>query len=259
MGPGLNAVQDLVEKYGVIFCASAGNDGPGIETVGAPGGIVPGVVSVGAYVTTDMIRAEHSLLSGNAQVNSMLFTWSSRGPQLNGWSGVSVCAPGGAFASVPNWTQRGTQLMSGTSMSSPNCCGCIALILSGLKAQNIDYNPFGVKRALENTALTVDEPIGSGAGLIQVESAFDFLVEYKDNLFQRINFNVEYVKKSQHLKGIYIKNYDEVNETRDYLVTVDTNFYENQTRSFDIPQSLEDDLNLLKSNFSLKSRNKYFT
>ena len=165
LGPALTAVQDLVEKFGVIFVTSAGNNGPGIETVGAPGGSIPTVVSVAAYVTNDMIKAEHSLL-GNG--SSMLFSWSSRGPCIDGSWGVSVAAPGGAFAAVPNWSQRGTQLMSGTSMASPNCCGCLALILSGLKLSGIEFNPFGVKRAIENTALLVDEAIGCGAGLIQV-------------------------------------------------------------------------------------------
>ena len=54
-------------------------------------------------------------------------------------------------------------------MASPNCCGSLALILSGLKQRRVEFNPFGVKRALENTALPVDEVLGCGAGLIQVE------------------------------------------------------------------------------------------
>jgi tripeptidyl-peptidase-2 len=47
-----------------------------------------------------MLKAEHSVL-GNGK--SMLFTWSSRGPTKDGYEGVTVCAPGGAFASVPSW------------------------------------------------------------------------------------------------------------------------------------------------------------
>lgn len=101
---------------------------------------------------------------------------------------MTVTAPGGAVTSVPNWTLRKKQLMNGTSMSSPNACGCIgtetldeflkvemfpsfpALMISGLKSQSVVYSPASIKRVLENTAI----PLGShdsfsvGQGVIQV-------------------------------------------------------------------------------------------
>jgi tripeptidyl-peptidase-2 len=40
--------------------------------------------------------------------------------------------------------QRG-QLMNGTSMSSPNLTGCIALVLSALKAEGLAFTPQRVR------------------------------------------------------------------------------------------------------------------
>lgn len=132
--------------------------------------------------------------------------------------------------------------MSGTSMSSPNCCGCLALILSGLKQNRIEFNPFGVKRAIENTALNVDEIIGTGAGLIQVEKAFDYLVAYKESILQKVHFDVRHTLRSKNYRGIYLKSADDLVETRDYLVTVEPVFFENKLKTL-ITTEKQSDLN----------------
>jgi tripeptidyl-peptidase-2 len=134
-------------------------------------------------------------------------------------------------------------------MSSPNCCGCIALILSGLKHQNVEVNPYAVKRAIENTANPIEELNGGGAGLIQVEKAFDYLIAYKDSLVQKLHFDVKYNVKSISFKGIYLKNHDEVNDTRDYQIVVEPKFFENKSRSFMPREELEKNEDLLNGWF----------
>ncbi|CDF36771.1 unnamed protein product [Chondrus crispus] len=193
-------VNKLVHNHNVLFLSSAGNDGPALSSVSAPGGTTDSLIGVGAYVTPEMLTQAYSLLhsefgskhpptppalpgtstpvrhhppdkgtlhqfgnDANA-VAGVPYTWSSRGPVSNGALGVSICAPGGAIAPVPLWMLRKKMLMNGTSMSSPSAAGAVAVIVSFLKKNRLPYTSALIRRAIENTARPLQPP-GLGPSL----------------------------------------------------------------------------------------------
>ncbi|KFM79321.1 Tripeptidyl-peptidase 2, partial [Stegodyphus mimosarum] len=210
----------VVNEHGVILVSSAGNHGPALSTIGTPPLMqTNSVIGVGAYVSPDMMIAEYSMREKKPGIG---YTWTSCGPGFNGELGVSVCAPGGAITSVPNWTLRGSQLMNGTSMSSPHVAGCISILLSGLIQKSIPYSPYSIKRAIQNTAFKVStwEPFSMGHGLIQVEKAFNHLVEYWDCVERCVRFHVV----SDHKNGIYLREPHQISRPSVHCISVEPIF-----------------------------------
>jgi tripeptidyl-peptidase-2 len=219
---------ELVRKHGVIFCASAGNAGPALSTVGAPGGTTSSLIGIGAHVSPQMAAAQYALRETGADLP---YTWTSRGPTFDGDIGVNLFAPGGAFAPVPQWTLEKSMQMNGTSMASPNCCGNFALVLSALKAQKIPYSPSSVRRAFENTAKHIDDasPWAQGAGLIQTPAALDALVRDVGRNSELLPLEVSIMGGG---RGIYLREPHEAGDDaqpQEFRVTVKPDFHPDAT------------------------------
>jgi hypothetical protein len=56
------------------------------------------------------------------------------------------------FNQVPLYKLHGTEMMNGTSMSSPNAVGALACVLSAAKQQRVPLTPLRIRLAMENSA-----------------------------------------------------------------------------------------------------------
>ena len=219
-GAVLEQLNALVDKHNVVFVASAGNNGPALSTVGCPGGNTSSLIGVGAFVSPDMMAGTYSLMSTKPGTP---YTWSSRGPATDGDLGVSISAPGGAFTSVPKWTLQRSQMMNGTSMSSPNACGCIALLLSALKTQSIPYTPATIKRTVENTATPLEshDSFSIGHGIVQIDEAYERFIEISDLPTTRVHFKVTVTGQQgqqQKCHGIYLRDAHHFKRSTDHKI-----------------------------------------
>ncbi len=212
---------EIVDQHGVIFVASAGNEGPALSTVGAPGGTTSSLLGIGAYVSPEMMAGAYTL---RESLLGMPYTWSSRGPTTDGDLGVDLFAPGGAVAPVPNYTRTRNLRMNGTSMASPNACGAIALLLSGLKDKQIAYGPPRIARALKNTATLIEGQtrFAQGAGLIQVDQAFQYLIDHAKDLGEDVHIKVA----ADGDRGIYLREPAETEKPSQHSIRLQPVFHE---------------------------------
>ncbi|PRW39066.1 Tripeptidyl-peptidase 2 isoform A [Chlorella sorokiniana] len=237
-GRFIQLAEELVYKHHVIFVASAGNAGPALSTVGAPGGTSSAVLGIGAYVSPALAAAGHSV-RGEMEAGQQ-YTWSSRGPAPDGDLGVNFSAPGGAIAPVPTWTQQKRQLMNGTSMASPCACGGLALLVSALKGEGQAVTPARIRRAVENTCLPVAErsPDGVltyGRGLLQVDSAYKYLrrsAELDVPADLRFEVTARRSDGSSSRRGIYLRDPQGAKQPLTFHVDVSPKLHEGaDTRS----------------------------
>jgi subtilisin family serine protease len=176
---------ELIDTYGVQMFISAGNDGPGTNTVGDPS-VADRVVSVGAAVSRETWAANYG---SGVERRYALFPFSAAGPRDDGGFKPTLAAPGASVNAIPTWLpgspveEAGYQLppgygmFNGTSMASPQATGAAALLLSAAGQYGVEAGPDALRTALISSA----EPIRGvqaheqGAGLIDTQAAWRLL------------------------------------------------------------------------------------
>jgi subtilisin family serine protease len=177
----------LIDKWGAQIFLSAGNSGPGVNTIGDPA-VATKAMAVGAYWTKDSVFANYGNTVPSAEA---LHDFSSRGPREDGGLKPEIVAPGNATSSVPTWQagqclsvpncSAGLGMFNGTSMAAPQASGAAALLLSAAKQSEVGHQPAQLRAALTSSARFIAnyKAHEQGFGLIQVGQAWDLL---KQNL-----------------------------------------------------------------------------
>lgn len=172
----------LIDIYGVQLVISAGNDGPGVNTIGDPG-LADHVISVGASISKETWAANYG---SNVTKKYDMLPFSSRGPREDGGFAPILTAPGAAINTTQTWLPGGPvkesgydlpagySMLQGTSMASPQAAGATALLLSAAKQKHIELPPADLRTALTSTATHIkDVPAhAQGSGLIDIVGAW---------------------------------------------------------------------------------------
>jgi len=173
----------LIDTYGVQLVISAGNSGPGANTIGDPG-LADKVISVGAAISKQTWAANYGSV---VEKKYAMMPFSSRGPREDGGFTPTLTAPGAAINSTQTWLPgapvaesgyslpAGYSMLQGTSMASPQAAGASALLLSAAKQKGIELEPATLRTALTSTADHIKgvQAYEEGAGLINVVDAWD--------------------------------------------------------------------------------------
>ncbi|MEU1037213.1 S8 family serine peptidase [Streptomyces sp. NPDC005551] len=173
----------LIDTYGVQLVISAGNSGPGANTIGDPG-LADKVISVGATISKRTWAANYG---SQVEKSYAMMPFSSRGPREDGGFTPTISAPGASINTTQTWLPGGPvaeagyslpagySMLQGTSMASPQAAGASALLLSAAKQKGIDLTPATLRTALNSTADHIKgvQAYEEGAGLINIGDAWE--------------------------------------------------------------------------------------
>ena len=177
----------LIDTYGVQLVISAGNEGPGVNTIGDPG-LADHVISVGASISKETWAANYG---SHVTKKYDMLPFSSRGPREDGGFAPILTAPGAAINTTQTWLPgspvkeagyslpAGYSMLQGTSMSSPQATGATALLLSAAKQKHFELAPADLRTALTSTATHIKgvPAHAQGAGLINIVGAWKQIVK----------------------------------------------------------------------------------
>jgi subtilisin family serine protease len=180
----------LIEQYNVQMFISAGNSGPGLNTIGDPS-VAGKVLSVGSYITKATWQKNYG---SDSQYGDNLHYYSSRGPREDGGFKPNIVAPGSAISTVPTWQAGGPvagtytlpagyAMFNGTSMASPQAAGAAALLVSAAKQSGVQHQPAQLRQAITSSAdydgqfgdLNRYQAFEIGNGLMNVGAAWNLL------------------------------------------------------------------------------------
>jgi len=159
----------LAANPGVAFAISAGNDGPGLSTLGFPGS-AERALTVGATFPLPFLAGAPE----DGRPDPVAY-FSSRGGEL---AKPDLVAPGVAYSTVPRWN-TGDERKGGTSMASPYAAGLLALLRSSAVAEKLNPNARQLKQALMVTARPLADAtyLDQGTGTPNIGSAWTWLRE----------------------------------------------------------------------------------
>jgi subtilisin family serine protease len=158
----------LVAHPGVVFAISAGNDGPGLSTLGFPASadlaFSAGAAFPGVYARPRTMGPPTGDIMG---------WWSSRGGEL---AKPDIITPGVAFSVVPRF-DRGEEFKGGTSMAAPYAAGLAARLMSAMREEGRRVTAADVQQALRASAgrLPGGAMLDEGPGQPDLESAYRWL------------------------------------------------------------------------------------
>ena len=161
----------LTQMNNTLFVISAGNSGPGRQTVGSPS-VARMALSVAATASRKLIERQYQYPgfgaskpapAGSLQDDDFVLFFSSRGPTAAGGFKPNVAAPGTELSSVQLnaavGSRAGLDVYWGTSMAAPTTTGAVALLIDAAKR----YNELHADAKLPIDAVTLHRVLSESA------------------------------------------------------------------------------------------------